>query len=84
MTSSMRWTKHISRDDEKRDFQKRIDNSKEVLKTLKALIEEDYAVSERAIHDRDSFTLPAWAEKTAFELGVQKALNDVLRLIKVD
>jgi hypothetical protein len=84
VTTSMRWIKHIEDPEEKKNFQQRLNNSKEVFRVLTKLIEEDYAVSDRAIHDKDSFKLPAWSEKTAFELGTQKALRDILKLIKVD
>ena len=82
--TSIRWMKHLSEDKEKESFQRKLNNSKQVFKVLHALIKEDYAVSERIIHDRTAFEYASWSEKTAFELGVQKALDDILKLTKVD
>lgn len=83
--ASVRWTKHLTDYKEQQGFQKKLDNSKQVFAVLRSLIEEDYAVSERIVHDRElMFTTPAWAEKTAFELGYQKALKDILTLTKAD
>lgn len=83
--ASIRWTKHLPDYKDQQGFHRKLDSSEPVLEVLRSLIKEDYAVSERIVHDRElMFVTPAWAEKTAFELGYQKALKDILTLIKAD
>ena len=79
--SSSRWTSNLSEDD-KVAFEKRLRGSKVVLRRLAVLTQEAYDVSDRIVHKRD-FADASWSERTAYELGYQKALTSILELTKV-
>ena len=80
--SSIRWTSHLPKAD-KESFEQSLAQAETVLKRLRQLIEEDYNISDKEMHKRDNFFMPAWAEKQAFELGIQKALKTIMKLTEV-
>lgn len=53
----------------------------EVFALLKEYITEQVDLSRRKQVDEDNFTLPAWSEHQAFQLGFQKAFQKLYNLI---
>jgi len=53
----------------------------EVYLFLIKFLKEELAISTRNSLSEESFTLPSWSEYQAFQLGQQKALSKILKLI---
>lgn len=53
----------------------------EVYIALREYIREQIDLSRRKQVDEDNFTLPAWSEHQAFQLGFQKAFSKLYNLI---
>jgi hypothetical protein len=79
---SISWTSHLKGDD-KEKFNKKIISSKSVLKRLADLAEEMNTTSLNEMRKRENFNIAAWSEKQAYELGIQKALNNIIKLTQV-
>ena len=79
---SPRWYTHLPKE-EQESFKKRVTSCKDVLRRLNTILEDEYKLSDREMHKRENFFMPAWAEKQAFELGYQKALKTILKLTEV-
>jgi len=77
-----KWAAHLPKG-EREDFEKKVLQAKTVLERLNKLVQKEYDSSDKAMHKRENFFMPAWAEKQAFELGVQKAHKTTLKLTKV-
>jgi hypothetical protein len=80
--ASVRWTSHLPVP-EQQDFTVQVYGSKNVLKRLAEIVQEDYNVSDKEMHKRATFIDASWPYKQAYELGYQKALSTVLTLLKV-
>jgi len=78
---SMKWTSNLPKE-EVETFEKKLKGSKEVLRRLLQLVEEEYRVSDKEMHKRENFFMPAWAEKQAYELGYQKFAQKMINLLK--
>jgi hypothetical protein len=76
------WANHLPKE-EREAFNKKVLQAKTVLDRLSTLMEADYNASDKEMHKRENFFMPAWAEKQAFELGIQKTLKKHLKLTKV-
>jgi hypothetical protein len=77
------WTSHLKTKEEKEEFEKEVRAARKVLKRLSTLLEEYYNISDKEMHKRENFFMPAWAEKQAYELGYQKAHKQTINLIEV-
>ena len=53
----------------------------QVFQELKDYLTEQIELSRRKSLDEDNFTLPAWSEYQAFQLGFQKAFSKLYNLI---
>jgi|TARA_B110000977_G_C11057309_1_gene484576 hypothetical protein len=53
----------------------------QVFEELNKYFKEQIELSQRKCMDEDSFNIPAWSEKQAYQLGLQKAFTKVLNLI---
>ena len=53
----------------------------QVFQELKDYLTEQIELSRRKSIDEDTFTLPAWSEYQAFQLGFQKAFTKLYNLI---
>lgn len=80
--ASTRWFRHCKTQEEKERFEKRLSLVKDVFNVLEELIKEDLEVSNRKSKDEENFTLPAWSEYQAYQLGMQKQAEKILNLIK--
>ena len=58
--------------------------SREVLKRLSTLVQEDLDLSVKAMSSRDQFKDPAWAEKMAHYLGEQAAYRKLIEFLKIE
>lgn len=76
------WANHLPKA-EKEAFEKKVIQAKTVLDRLSTLMEAEYKISDKEMHKRENFLIPSWAEKQAFELGIQKATKKYLKLTKV-
>jgi glutamate/tyrosine decarboxylase-like PLP-dependent enzyme len=77
------WTSHLKTKEEKEEFEKEVRSARKVLKRLQDILQEDYDISDKEMHKRENFFMPAWAEKQAFELGYQKAHKKTINLLEV-
>jgi hypothetical protein len=53
----------------------------DIFRELKKYLTEQLDLSRRKSVDEDSFSLPAWSEFQAYQLGFQKALSKLYNLI---
>jgi len=53
----------------------------QVFKELKDYLTEQIELSRRKSVDEDNFSLPAWSEHQAYQLGFQKAFTKLYNLI---
>ena len=53
----------------------------QVFQELKDYLTEQIELSRRKSLDEDNFTLPAWSEYQAYQLGFQKAFSKLYNLI---
>ena len=53
----------------------------EIYDIIKEYINESVSLSLREMRDKDNFSLPAWSEYQAFQLGMQKAYQKLLDFI---
>ena len=53
----------------------------QVFQELKYYLTEQIELSRRKSIDEDNFTLPAWSEYQAYQLGFQKAFSKLYNLI---
>jgi hypothetical protein len=53
----------------------------QVFQELKDYLTEQIELSRRKSIDEDNFTLPAWSEYQAYQLGFQKAFSKLYNLI---
>lgn len=79
---NIKWSSHL-KGEEKEEFEKEVRAARKVLRRLHQLIQEQYNVSDKEMHKRENFLIPAWSEKQAYELGFQKALTNIMKLTEV-
>jgi len=77
-----RWAAHLPKA-EREAFEKKVTQARTVLERLNQLVQKEHDSSDRSMHKRKNFFMPAWAEKQAYELGFQEAHNTTLKLTKV-
>lgn len=78
------WTRNLSSETEKEEFERRLYGAREVLDRLSSLIAErelSMDVSERGLKQ---FENPNWAYRQAFNNGLRSAFNIVKTLISPD
>ncbi len=78
------WTKHLSTDKEKEEFEKTVYGAKRVLDRLKALIEERELAMD--LHERSlkQFEVPNWDYKQAYTLGYRAASETYKKIVDLD
>ena len=79
--TSTRWIKHLTTEEDKARFTKRLVLVKDVFEVLGNIIKEDLETSQRKCRDESNFNLPEWGHFQAYQLGQQKALDRILSLI---
>lgn len=78
------WTKHLSRPEDKSEFEKDVRGSKRILDHLKGiLLMKDHSldVAERSVHQFDN---PNWSHKQAYYNGYKAALTYLITLTDLD
>ena len=61
-----------------------IKTKEEVYKYLYDYLKDSIETSNRKMVDEDNFSLPAWSEFQAYQLGMQKAYRKVLDLLPLN
>jgi hypothetical protein len=59
-----------------------IKTKEDVLKALEEYLQDAIELSQRKCRDETNFTVPAWSEFQAYQLGMQKAYTKILDLFK--
>lgn len=83
MKLSTRWTSNLKEKKEKEEFTSQVLASRRVLDRLKHLVEASQKASVNKSRKEDNFTLPAWSEHQAYQLGYQAAIDEVVKLINL-
>lgn len=60
---------------------KEVLTKEEAYKVISEYLKESIETSNRKMRDEDNFTLPAWSEFQAYQLGAIKAYNKLLDFI---
>ena len=80
---SSKWKSKIP-EDEREEFEGLLLNAKRVLDVLALIIQDDIKESESRMQKRKGYESPNWAYQQADEIGNQRALMEVLKIIQVD
>ena len=77
----LNWTKGLS-GDAKKDVVQEYASSSNLRKRLEVLLQEKQSSSQKAIISKDAYDSPNWAFKQADAVGYQRALEEVISLLK--
>jgi hypothetical protein len=78
------WTRNLQTEDEKADFEKRLQNSRTVLRRLNELIDGELKGLEASETHIQSYDSPNWAYVQADKNGYKRAARFIKRLIDLD
>lgn len=81
MGLSQRWYRHIKDDGYREDFKRQIINCVNIWERMSQIIEEEVEASLKEMRGNNSFESPAWAEKQAYQLGLQDGLLKIKQLL---
>lgn len=77
------WTDHLPRED-KPDFELEVKVSRKVLTRLNTILQHKMDNSLKALRSKPFFKNESYYHKLATELGYQRALEEIMELLKVD
>jgi len=78
------WTKNLGSEQDKEDFQRRVQNSKEVLDRLSEILTEYEKSLDRSETDLKTYDVPNWDYKQAHKNGYRACLYRIKELINLD
>lgn len=82
MAKPTAWTSNLSTPDAKKEFNQQFDNAKGVLNRLVKIVEDKKATADYRQLSAESYANPNWALMQADIVGYNRALNEILQLIK--
>jgi hypothetical protein len=78
------WTKHLTDDEQKQQFENSLQGSKAVLNRAIAILKEEEAQLTAAELSHKIYDTPNWSHKMAHDNGFKAALRTVIRLLDLD
>lgn len=75
------WTKHLTSDEQKNDFNRRIWRAKPVLDRVTQLVEAELKVIDDTERDPKAYDNPGWAYKQAYKNGMKAGLSIIKQLV---
>jgi hypothetical protein len=79
-----RWTQHLTTDEDKEAFKKKIYSAKEVLDQIKVMLEEDLNALDRTEMDQRIYQIPNWDYVQAHKNGNRQVLTLLRNLVDLD
>lgn len=80
---SLRLLSSFKTEEEKKEFVERLVSNQIILDKIVDVLSANLKDSQAIQYSRESFKEADWANKIAFELGYQKALNETIKLLKL-
>ena len=78
---SLRLLSSFKTEEEKKEFVERLVSNQIILDEIVDVLSANLKDSQAIQYSRESFKETDWANKMAFELGYQKALNETIKLL---
>lgn len=78
----LHWTSHLS-EDEKEEFAAKVANAEDVLERAISLIERKISDNAASMRKDTNFASSAWTHQMADNLGYERALSELINLLKV-
>jgi len=84
MAISKRMTNHLASPSEKKEWEARLRENKDLFGRVTELLMQDMEKSRQFQLSRESFDSPSWGEKVAYEFGYQKAMEEIINLLNLE
>lgn len=78
------WTRHLQTEEEKAEFEQRLQNSKRVLQRLESLIDGELRNLENSELSIKAYESPSWAYLEADKIGYRRCAKFIKRLLDLD
>ena len=78
------WSKHLSNDKDKLDFERYVYNSKRLLERIKEILTEKGEALERSEVNIKTYETPNWQYRQAHKNGYRECLNTIKTLVDMD
>jgi len=79
--AAIRWTSHLGTTEDRRGFEQRLIESRDIIQRLAQIIRDDLRSSQNSTLREEGYDRPTWAFHQADQIGFQRALTKVLELI---